>query len=674
MKNSYKGNRKIHFDYHTPPDFQEVASSFEPETLMKDLAEIGCELINFFAKDLFGNCYWNTKVGHKHPYLKRDLLKEVTEASKKYGIKIVAYYNVMDLYNVQAHPELKHRGCKEVQNSEGDYVCLNSPWLEKVLLPELKEISSYEVSGIFFDFLYFHQPCFCKWCEQKFMDEFSYEIPKDTKSNEWKTYTKWLRKRGNEIVRKVCETIHEVNSKILVGVNWAYVQRQPETPPDDIGFITLDVNETDCTSLNASYYAKYLRTLNKPFDIMTTRFLHWWGDWALKPVTTMKHECAVILANGGQCIIGDHFYIDGKHEKEVIKNISNVFDFVSKRETILDEASSVPFIAVLHSAENSYIKGNGIVADEKSTRGAHKLFLECNLHFDILNEEGLISNIDKYSLVVIPEQMDLSETLITKIKDYVKAGGKLLLSYDSSKTKEELDAQWTKELFGISLKNKDSLGFGYIVPEVSDLQKNLPRMPIFCRSNFVDIEEKTAKTLASKLDAYTTITSKQGWEGWLGAGIGSPTFDRRYPTITLNEFGNGKTVFLGCEIFKAYFEYNDWTLRTIVMNAIDLLLPEKVIEVSSPYPIEVTLLKKEESYLINLINWHSERAYKTPIITENLPEINNITINLTLDKAPKNVLVHPEDEEHKIEWQWNGNKLKIRVGKLHIHSILEVRT
>lgn len=671
MKNIYKGSRKIHFDYHTPPDFQEVASSLEPEILMKDLTEIGCELINFFAKDLFGNCYWDTKVGHKHPYLKRDLLKEITEASKKYGIRVVAYYNVMDLYATQVHPEWKHKGCKEVKNSEGDYVCLNSPWLEKVLLPELREISCYKIDGIFFDFLYFHQPCFCEWCEQKFLSEFGYKIPRDIRSKDWQTYTRWLRKRGNEIVKKVCETVHEVNPDILVGVNWAYVQRQPEKPSDGIGFITLDVNETNCTSLNASYYAKYLRTLNKPFDIMTTRFLHWWGDWALKPVETMEHECATILANEGLCIIGDHFYINGKHEKEVLRTISRVFEFVSKRETILNGASSVPFIAVLHETNNSYIKGNGIFADETSTRGAHKLLLECNLHFDILNEEKLANSISNYSLVIVPEQMNLPETLIEKIKSYVKSGGKLLLSYDSSK--EDLEAQWINELLGVSLKSKESLKFGYIVPEVSVLQKDLPKMPIFCRSNFVSIEEKTAKNLASKLEAYVTKTSKQGWEEWLGAGVGSPIFDRKNPLITLNECGNGKVVFVGCEVFKSYFEYNDWTLKTIIRNIIDLLLPKKTIEVSSPYSLEVTLLKNEKGYLVNLINWHSERAYNTPIRAENIPKINNIVVTLTLDKAPKQVIAHPSDEEHKIEWQWENNKLKINVNELYIHSILEIR-
>jgi hypothetical protein len=95
--------------------------------------------------------------------------------------------------------------------------------------------------------------------------------------------------------------------------------------------------------------------------------------------------------------------------------------------------------------------------------------------------------------------------------------------------------------------------------------------------------------------------------------------------------------------------------------------------VSSLYPLEVTLLKKEESYLINLINWHSERTYKAPIRAENLPRMGNVIVTLTLDRAPKQVLVYPDDEEQKIEWQWNKSKLKISIDGLHVHSILEIR-
>ena len=65
---------KIHFDYHTPVHADVVAKSFDAEAFAERLSGIGCEVVYFFAKDVFGNCYWDTKVGFKHPHLRRDLL------------------------------------------------------------------------------------------------------------------------------------------------------------------------------------------------------------------------------------------------------------------------------------------------------------------------------------------------------------------------------------------------------------------------------------------------------------------------------------------------------------------------------------------------------------------------------------------------------------------------
>ena len=81
-----KAFRKLHFDYHTPPAVNVVGEGLNVEKFIKKLHEIGCQAFNFFAKDVFGNCYWDTKVGNKHPYLKRDLLGEVVEEAKKYEL------------------------------------------------------------------------------------------------------------------------------------------------------------------------------------------------------------------------------------------------------------------------------------------------------------------------------------------------------------------------------------------------------------------------------------------------------------------------------------------------------------------------------------------------------------------------------------------------------------
>jgi hypothetical protein len=60
---------KIHFDYHTPVHADVVARSFDAEAFAERLSGIGCEVVYFFAKDVFGNCYWDTRARTHIPAL-----------------------------------------------------------------------------------------------------------------------------------------------------------------------------------------------------------------------------------------------------------------------------------------------------------------------------------------------------------------------------------------------------------------------------------------------------------------------------------------------------------------------------------------------------------------------------------------------------------------------------
>ena len=620
----YDSYMKIHFDYHTPPNVDLVASNFDVDRFFKKLSEIGCQAFNFFAKDLFGNCYWETKVGHIHPYLKRDLLKEVTETAKEYGIKVIAYYNVMDLRNIELHPSWKHKGSPKIHGSEGNFVCFNSPWTEKVFLPELKELSRYDIYGIFFDFLYVRQPCYCKWCRDRFYKEHGYDIPEDTESPRWKEYTEWWRSIGREIREKALKTIHSVNPNIKVGVNWSYTTRQPEIPPEDIGFLTLDINETSCPVLNASYHSKYLNTLGKPFDIMTTRFLKWWGDWGLKPLKTMEIEVATVMANGGLTVIGDHFYVDGSFEEKILDTFGKLFNFIKSREMFVKDTESAPYIAVLHSMETGYSRGMGILADEKPIRGSHKILLENNLHFDIVNEYTLLKNIDQYTLIILPSQRYLPRNLTEKIKEFVKKSGYVIATYDTSLKKSKF-------------------------------------------------ESDTADVVAYRLNPYI-VEGEEDWSKWLGAGYGSPILDKEYPAITINEYGEGKASYIATELFASYFQYNNWLIRKIVKSLIEKIIPDtkKIIEVSATPTVEVTLRKRRNEYIIHLVSWHTEKIYSMPTITEKIPTVENINIKLKLDHKPEEIITYPSDNE--IEWSYKEKILMIKLPKLQLHTIIDIKT
>jgi len=659
-----KAYRKIHFDYHTPPSVEAVGSRFKAEEFVEKLSRAGCQAFNFFAKDVFGNCYWDTRVGRKHPYLlDRDLLGEVVEAASRKGLKVIAYYNVTDLLNARDHPDWRHRGSPVLRGSEGYYVCFNSPWLDKVFLPELREIARYDVAGVFFDFLYVRQPCFCSWCRERYRAERGAEIPQAPSETGWMDYLEWLRDVERRVVEQACSTLRSVKPELLVGINWAYTPRHPAAPPEHVSFLTLDIYEGDCPVLQASYHAKYFDQFGKPFDVMTTRFLNWWGDWGFKSLDQVLAECATIAANGGLCIIGDHLYVDGSLEEASIQLFSKAFSFIKTREKLLP-SESVPNIAVLWSLHNAG-KQPAVLVDDKPLRGAHKMLLELGEHFDLVCEKRLEERLGEYRLVVLPSQRWLPGRLVDKLRSYVREGGSIIATFDTSLGDGEGFA--LEDVLGVRFEGFARFKIGYLKPD--GLAPGLP--PVFVKGGFARVKAVEAEVLAGLLKPYVPPkTDLPQYGEWLGAGYGSPA-EPYGPAITLNRYGKGCAAYVSTDVFRGYHGYGGWMIRELLKRLIQLVAPDRLIRVEAPFSVEVTLRRSGKDYFLHLVNWQTGRSYGTPLFSDGIVPVNGIKAEIRLPKPPGKVELYPRDAG-RVSWFYDEGVLSIVVDCLRIHAVVRI--
>lgn len=105
-------HRRIILDFHTPEWPENVFKNINPEKIVKTFYNSGINAAYFCAKCQHGNCYYNTKIGHKHNALgERDLLKEFLYYSKKYDISSVIYFTTTlseyDVINYKDYIEIK---------------------------------------------------------------------------------------------------------------------------------------------------------------------------------------------------------------------------------------------------------------------------------------------------------------------------------------------------------------------------------------------------------------------------------------------------------------------------------------------------------------------------------------------------------------------------------------
>jgi len=274
--------RKLFFDFHTHSTSVEVAKYFNAEAWAEQLSKSNVQAVSTFAQDMYGWRYYRKgNVGWIHPKLPRnvDIVGETIEACHNKGIRVIAYYNTLGLEIVQKRPDWSE---VDIEGKSLGYLCLVGPALEEFILPELEELSrNYDIDGIFFDFAHARGQCFCYSCKKKFKEETGLDLPISSKDKNWKTFIEWKLNTFKEIRKRICNVVHSNRPNALIAFNWCYSTRQPENPPKEVGFLTLDI-PPDNQAFNASLQARFWATLGKPFDIMNTVFLQWWQDWSVK--------------------------------------------------------------------------------------------------------------------------------------------------------------------------------------------------------------------------------------------------------------------------------------------------------------------------------------------------------------------------------------------------------
>ena len=133
------------------------------------------------------------------------------------------------------------RSCEEVlevtagvarpDEPQDGHICLTSPYLEELMLPQLREIiDEYDVDGIWIDAdVWLAAPCYCERCQRTYREEVgSAPIPRATEDDGWDEWLGFHRRLYEQHVRSVATVVHDRKPNCALTINWAYTLLQPE--------------------------------------------------------------------------------------------------------------------------------------------------------------------------------------------------------------------------------------------------------------------------------------------------------------------------------------------------------------------------------------------------------------------------------------------------------------
>ena len=668
------GSRRIHLDFHNSPAINNIGDKFNAEEFINTLKDANVDSITIFAKCVHGLCYYPTKIGKTHPGLKFDLLGEMIEACSKASISAPVYLTATwDDYAASIHQEWiqithdgKLGGRHPLSTNTWREICLNTPFVDYFISLLEEIINNYKVDGFFVDMvkqdLEFNLGCICNYC-LKSMEELNLEPlnNQELKKHSKIIEQKFIERVSNFVRSKIKSPILIINCRnsLLIDKSLSFRTERPFISHVEIESLPSQESESGGSFWGYDYFQKAVRfftTLDVPTAVMTGIFHKGWGDFgSIKNKAALEYECFRAIANGATCCIGDQPHPSGVLDKEKYKRIGEVYKKVKEKEEWCRGAIPIKEIGVIFSEANENTLASG---DISTDTGVLRILLEEKMQFQFLDREN---NLDGYSLIILPDKISMDKDFLTKIKNYLKNGGRILISGTS----------------GIDLTNNDVLLDEMGINFYGNFDYKTPYLKLSgaINQNIEDMEYIISE------GGYKIKPSNDNIE--ILAKFWNPYFDRTYkhfsshaqaPVFNESEFPaivkNNNVIYIAFPIFKSYRKHAALVFKKIVRNCINLLLPDSIIRSNLPSTAEVTALEQGNRWIIHVLHYAPIRRGENIEVIEDVIPLVNKEIFVKCGFLPGKVYLAPERKD--LNYSISGDYIAVKINEINGHEMIVI--
>ena len=658
--------RQVHMDFHMPEFPAEAITGFDAKEFVGHLRRGRVNVVALFAKCHFGNGFYNTQVGHKHAGLPGDFLREAAEECRKHDIRTLAYYSLCcDRRAWENYPHwraIQANGEPFPIVGPWGRVCVNTPYREELVLPQIEEIAAdYPVDGFFID-IPMVPDCHCPYCKRKYQAMYGRDYGENIPARERQAFLYGSTTRFLREMRALCNR-HNPQLKIVTNQGGRIDAPLTFRQANDYGVWE---SQPHSNYLSHSFATRAVRTHDRPTQVMSVRFYQGWGDLTLKPTAQMTTEFAAMIGNGGVASSGDQVNVDGTLQPPVYDMFDQAFGFVEKREDILRGAKAVSHAALVAPVPRADWPAPAASGNEM--KGAHKALVESHVQFDIITSLD-VEQFANYECLVLTEPCDFAPDVFEKLRAWVANGGTLI-----AVGKSLMPGDNRFEL-------QDVFGLEYLEPSVFRVSHFLPRpevrgeaneLPLQCRGPAIKVMPTTATVLADYI--YPQIEGTSTYAFRHGTCPPPAMQPSPYPFATVNDFGQGRAVYVAGSVFGIYWQTNHHWLRQFVAGIWDYLFPEPAYRIDMNGLVEANLMRAADgALLLNLIHYqvgHQGDKGAIPSIEKVYP-IRDVACQVRATGV-RSVRVEPEGEE--LPFAAANGYIAFTVPSIHYLAIVRIET
>ncbi len=603
--------------------------------------QANADMIDMMIINEWGFAYFQTDHMPPHPQLDgTDRLAELIDVAHDAGIL------VSGMWGPSANPVVckKHPDWASIRADGSPYkwgylhiapcevACVRSPY-GKVVLDTLKDLySRYAIDAVCFDFL-FTSPCFCGFCRDAVEKELGLDMDQfdDWNALTRATYESWKTDFFATFIRK-CTNLSERMGRLLINCH-DYSAHYYFCEPHTGGHINIRDKGYIMRQEAAAARAHGKDT------VVCTPYGHRYYIGLAKPPAHMRQEFREIMASGDFKLWPVAWDWELVKDPSGLKALGQVFAESRALSRFTHGAHAVPHIALLNSSETLAGGGTHATLHADGMKGVYDVLTRAHVPCEIVDSVGLkASDLKGHSLLVLSNVARLSDDQAQAIRRFVRSGGNLVATYQTSMYdevgrtrydfalsdlfgchfKSQIDEPWTY----IGAMGRDGVGAGfpkdyllvhgdhdavraYIEERKEGRSDTLTDSPAYANAQCVVEPYGKARSIAEIFSTdkrYGTYFFKDQTPPQPGPATGRPA-------VLANRFGKGTVYYVAGQPDRVFYRVGHPDHERFVRNLLDLAAGEASIQVQGPTTVETTYFQKGRTILVHLLNHTYDQMY-----------------------------------------------------------------
>ncbi|MBL8213559.1 MAG: beta-galactosidase trimerization domain-containing protein [Bryobacterales bacterium] len=619
-----------------------------------------------------------------------DPFGELVAGCRKLGMAVIARTDPHAAHEAmaKAHPDwiavdAEGKPRRHWANPELWVTCALGPMNFEFMTQVNNEIvSTYGVDGIFSNRWAGHGPCYCEHCRKNFKAFSGYDLPRTASPRDpaRRDYIVWHEKRLFEVWKLWDSEIRKVNANARFipnsgGGALSELDMRQVGEWADILFADRQARRGVMAPwANGKNGKEYRAALGKKpiggiFSVGVEEPYRWKDS--VQGAAELKLWAMDGIAHGLRPWFAK---FNGKpYDKRWLAPVEEVYRWHHANERYLKNTENLARVAVVFSQQTAKFYGGGQARAlvEEPIDGWYQALVEARVPFEMVHDRTL-DGAGRFQTLILPNVAALSTAQCVQLREFVKNGGSLIATHETS-----LYDEWGERRANFGLSDVFGAKFGGRIERRMQnaylelhgphpLLKGLEDAPRIIhgvnRVHTIALDSGAGVAPLTLIPSYPDLPMEDVYPQVKPPGT---------PEVYVREVGKGRVVYFPWDIDRTFWDVLAVDHLRLMRNAVDWAMRgERVVEVTGPGVVDIAVWRQRDSLTVHVVNLTNAMMMKGPV--RDIVPLAGQRVRLTLPKGTKAKGVRLLVSGERVQAQTRGEGIDVPLPPVGIHEVVAV--